>query len=314
MKRLLLRVSLFFIPILILAVVFEYYLGRIPNTYNVKRHNLENQLDSIEVLVLGSSQAVFGINPTYFSQKGYNVSNTSQSLFYDKELILKYIDKTPNLKYVLITFSYFSLGSQVIDGIEPWRDFYYYQFWDVKYSGVSRWEFKLYSKTFLYTPKNALLYASKRFKVDLSTNLARNGYQFRDTVANYSEISDSLGRERVNIHNRYYFEKDVEENKATLEQIVAAIKERGVTPIIVTPPVYKTYAAYCDKARLNSNTRFINSLCKKYGCQYFNYFEDTRFTIRDFSDNDHLNFVGAEKFSKILDAEAIQGSHGTTEK
>lgn len=305
MKRLLIKATIFLIPLIIIAFIIEYSLGRIPNTYNVKRQSLESQLDSIQVLVVGSSQAIFGINPAYFSKKGFNLANTSQSLFYDKELILKYIDRMPQLKYVLINFSYFSLGTQVSDGIEPWRDAYYYQYWGIKYPETSWFEFKLYSKTFLYTPKNALLYASKLFKIDLSTNLATNGYQFRDTLNNYKEISDSLGLSRVKIHDNYYFVRNEDNNKATLEQIIREIKKRGVIPVIVTPPVYKTYATHCDKSRLKSNTLFIDSLCSKYGCRYFNYFEDTRFTIRDFSDNDHLNFVGAMKFTKILDSEIV---------
>ena len=305
MKRFLWKACLFIIPFIVIAFVFEYGLSLIPNTYNAKRHNFESQLDSVEILVLGSSQGIFDLNPVYFTHKGFNLSNTSQSLFYDKELLIKYIDRMPKLKCVVINFSSFSLGAQVGDGIEPWRDFYYYQFWEIKDPKISWFEFKLYSKVFLYTPKNALLYASKLFKVDLSTNLTANGFQFRDTANNYKEISDSLGRIRVSLHNKYFFARNVAENRANLEQLIVEIKKRGVTPVIVTPPVFKTYSKYADKRRLKSNVLFIDSLCAQHGCVYYDYFTDKRFDIRDFSDNDHMNFVGAKKFSEILNSEVL---------
>ena len=53
------------------------------------------------------------------------------------------------------------------------------------------------------------------------------------------------------------------------------------------------------------NSRAINVLSKKCNIPYYDYFKGDRFEESDFYDNDHLNFMGAEKFSKILDNETV---------
>jgi hypothetical protein len=117
------KLLIFLIPIFIILGFFELGLRGIPNSYNTKRAYYENQLDTIEILVLGSSQALEGINPEFFERKGFNLSNVSQSFYYDSQLTLKYIDQMKRLKCVIITVSYFSLWYQIYDIKESWRDY-----------------------------------------------------------------------------------------------------------------------------------------------------------------------------------------------
>jgi len=130
----------------------EYGLGKIENSYTLKKEQLESKLDLIEVLVLGSSQAARGIDPFCFTMKGYNVANISQSLYYDTRITLTYLDKMPKLKYVIINISYFSLGYQLKDCSELWRDYFYSQCWNIDYYELEKFDIKRYSKFFLYTP------------------------------------------------------------------------------------------------------------------------------------------------------------------
>jgi len=284
----------------------EYNLAKIPNSYSYKRKCLESRLDSIEVLVLGSSQVTYGINPEYFSIKGFNLSNISQSLYYDSRLTLKYVDRMPKLKYVLINVSYFSFGFQLIDGVEAWRDYYYSQFWDVNFNEISRFDLKRYSKLFLYTPRASLAYLKHGFQIDLTEGYKPNGYFMVDTAKNSLNISDSLGYRRVMLHNKIYKEFRVKENENDIELLINELKKRNIKPVIVTPPVFSTYYKFADKAQMKRNRDAINSICKKYKCNYFNYFCDNRFVQRDFRDNDHMNFIGAEKFSKIINNEILE--------
>jgi hypothetical protein len=93
MKKFFLKLLCLLVPLLLFFIYLEFNLGKIPNSYSFKRECLEKRLDSIEVLVLGSSQVTYGINPNYFKLKGFNLSNISQSLYYDTRLTLKYVDK-----------------------------------------------------------------------------------------------------------------------------------------------------------------------------------------------------------------------------
>jgi len=282
----------------------EYNLGEISNSYNYKRKCLERGLDTVQVLVLGSSQATYGINPDYFSLKGFNLSHLSQSLYYDSHLALRYIDKMPKLKYVIINVSYFSFNYQLMDGTEGWRDYYYSQFWGIDFNEIPLFDLKRYSKIFLYNPIASLSYFKRGFRVDLIEGYKPNGYLIADTVKNSLNISDSLGHQRVMLHESYK-EFRVKENKNELDLLISELKKRNIEPVIVTPPVFSTYYKYVDKARLKKNIDAINTICTKYKCNYFNYFCDSRFIQRDFIDNDHMNFMGAEKFSKILNNEIL---------
>ena len=85
MRKLFIRLVIFALPFLVFASYLEYRLAGVPTSYSQKRYYLESQKNEIEVLSLGSSHGM-GINPAYFSVKGYNLSNVSQDIYYDVSL------------------------------------------------------------------------------------------------------------------------------------------------------------------------------------------------------------------------------------
>ena len=299
------KILILLIPVLLVMALFEYKLGKISNLYNTKRASLEDQLDSINVLVLGNSQTLLGVNPDYFSQKGFNLSNMSQSIFYDKELCLKYIDRMKNLKCVIINVSYFSLWHQLHDDKEGWRDYFYTHFWDIRYPGLKWHDSKSYSLLMLYTPQEAVKYATHLFREDFSQNLDRNGWLGYDTLQNNAFISDSAGKARAEFHDGLCWPSRYNEIYSTLETLVDECRKHNVEVVFITTPVLPTYYTYTDPEIEIKNSAAIKGLCHKYSCQYFDYFRDNRFTVNDFYDNDHLNFIGATKLSRIIDADIV---------
>jgi hypothetical protein len=304
MKRFLFKAVCFATPMLLFLAYMEFRLGEVENNYNFKKANLENRLDSIEVLILGSSQAMYGINPEFFSIKAFNLSNASQSLFYDTRLALKYYEQMPSLMHVIITVSYFSFDYQVIDGPEEWRDFYYSHFWGIKYPEANRYDIRNYSRIALYRPDSSFSYLLQGFDVNL-VRCSPNGDLEMDTTDNQLNISDSLGFERVRLHTTYRSEKHFKDNVSDLEFLVAQLRKKNIKPVIVTPPVFSTYYKFADTNKVKKNQDAISRICLKYNLEHYDYFKDSRFVLEDFFDNDHLNFVGAEKFSRILDEEII---------
>lgn len=296
---------LLILPFCILTGIMEYGLKSIPNGYNSKRKYLEEQADSIEVLVLGSSQTLYGVDPAYFSKKAFNLANVSQTIYYDTEIAYRYLDRMHKLKYVIIPVSYFSLWQQICDGQDEWRDFMYSHFWNIRYPEIKLTDSRLYSYTMLYTPRVSLLYAFKLFHVDLRDNLRRNGYSWKDTTGSLLRINDILGRERVEFYDRLHFPSRFNEICSTLERFVERCKKRGLKVIFITPPVCDTYYKFTNPEVNRINTETVNKMSTKYNCPYYDYFRDKRFSSRDFFDNDHLNFAGAEKFTRILDHDIL---------
>ena len=306
MKKFILKVLLYLFSLGIVFLLMEYRIGKVPNTYSYKRQCLEQQLDSIQVLVLGSSRSLYGIDPAYFTLHGFNLGNVSQSIYYDTHLTLKYLDQMPKLKYVLINLSYTSLGASLGDGIEAWREYYYAQFWDITSPDLKQWDIKRYSKTYLY-PINLLPeLLVKGSKAGLINGMNRNGYSILDTTKNYMSISDSLGKERVVFNEKNYKAYHQAENIANLEGMLAALRKRNVQPVFIYPPALSTFYKYVSPTIEQENERMLRSICDKYNAGFYNYFRDSRFVERDFNDNDHLNFLGAAKFSKIINDEILK--------
>jgi hypothetical protein len=298
--------TLFFIgPLMLLLVYIDIGLNKVINSFNYKKSSLEATLDSIEVLVTGSSQAAYGINPEFFHKKVFNLGTPSQSLFYDTRLVLKYMDRIPALKYVIINVSYFSFDYQVVDGTEKWRDFYYSQFWKIKYPEVNSFDIRNYSKIALYGPDSSFLYWIHGFKVNLAKQWSKNGFLRMDTLGNSLNISDALGYRRVQAHNYSNAERNFQQNSRNLDLLIKTLKRKNIIPVIVTPPVFLTYSKFINKKKWSKIQVEIKDICSMYNINYYDYSTDSRFVKHDFLDNDHLNFIGAEKFSRILDTEIL---------
>ena len=306
--RFIIKMVAFLLPLAIAFTFIEYKLGHIPNTYNTKKNCLNNKSDSVEVLVLGTSHSLFGINPQYFSHVGFNLANASQSLDYDEQLTLKFLPTLPKLKLVMIAIGYQTLYFRLANTDEYWRGFYYRSFMGLDNVSLPYMDSRRFSLLMLYTPQVALDIMRKGFKINYAEKLLCNGYMYPDVAAN--AISDSTAAYRVHMHNMLIKSGKHKIMLSDLDTFVKVLRAKNIQVVFITLPVYTTYSSKCDPITLSKNEVEINNLCTKYNCIYNNYFTDTRFTIEDFNDNDHLNIQGANKFSAILDTEVIQKKLG----
>ncbi len=306
MKKFLIRSALFLVPVILLLSILEYGLGKVQNTYNTKRNNLEKQLDSIEVLLIGNSRTLYGVNPAYFSRKGYNLSNISQTMFYISELGIRYVPQMPKLRCVIIEVSPQSLGVDLIDGKEHWRDFYYSQFWSIDYPENKWYDIKRYSKFFLYQPLQSCYYASRLFKVNLAQDLHRNGWLFVRSPKTREFINNDMGKKRAAFNEGVYKENRFQRNAALLEKLIVEIQKHHAVCILITSPAFETFTKYADKTIAKKRFQAIQRIADTYHCPYVNYFYDKRYTIDDYADNDHFCYIGAQKYSKIINAEIVE--------
>ena len=300
LKKFLFRFFIFFIPIILCLAFFEYKLRtkHFVSSYATKKYYLEQQLYSVETLVLGSSQTFHGINPSCFKSKTFNLANVSQTLYYDKRLTLLYLPKLQNLKTVIINISYFSFFYQMYDIKENWRDDYYLQHFRIKYYQYPAFRINNFSAIANYQPKHTLKLALNNFEDADAKAILQNGYlpKYRSEL-----INDSSGLERVKIHNDENFIKRRKEIEEDLEDFIKQLYDKRIKIIFLTTPVFTSYSKFCDKSIIAANTNYINNICNKYNCRYLNFFEDSSFTKLEFYDNDHLNFKGADKLSKMVD-------------
>lgn len=305
MKPFWVKFFVFFIPIILGYSYIEYQLRILPNSFNTKRKYLEKQLDSIVVIAVGGSHTTYGINPGYFSYKGFNLGNLAQDVYYDKALLIKYLDRLTKLKLVIFESDYFTYEYSLSNSGFAWRTDFYYHFFDLKSENWKPFNIDHYSLISMFTLPTVQAFIAKEFDTCLVSNLNYNGWIKADTNSKIV-INDATGLERVQFHNAkciaHKYDKQVQEN---VEQLVSVLRKRNIKVVFLTFPVYKTYSKFCDTAVLRENDIFVHSLCNKYGCDYKSYFTSSLFAIRDFRDNDHLNFIGAKKFSQLINKDII---------
>lgn len=301
MRKFLVKSLLLFLLLIVVVggfiIFMEKKLGAMTNSYIYKRQQLTAQADSIKVLVLGGSEALYGVNPVYFKLKGYNLSNTSQSLFYDVHITMNYLDKIPKLKYVFIEVNYFSLGYQIFDSKEQWRDYFYAQCWNIRYPELKSTDPYLYSKILLYTPEMSMAYAAKLFHSNLAKDYRPDGWA---KIPRTIEIKDGDSYIMVKVHDESFVASRYQSIVSMLDTLLMTLKQRNITPVFYTLPVSASYYKYTDKSRYTIAYKTISTFCDKYHCKYYNYVNDGRFVNQDFGDCNHLDSIGSVKMSRIL--------------
>lgn len=294
--RLVLRILLLLAPFLAGTVFIEYRLRQLTTSYSKKRHDLESKLSRIQLLVLGSSQPLQGLNPIYFSCNAYNLANVSQTLYYDIELTKQYIKKMPELKVVIIPIAYFTLGEELKALPESNREYFYYHYWNLNIEHLPGIDLKKVSLIPVFTLITSLKLALR--PSDLIDHIDSNGWKCIE-LTDENIMTEEKGKARVRQHE---FSDTAIRNEhiQMLRGFLALLLKNHIRPVFITTPVYKTYYNNINKKYYEADLEIIHTLSREYGLQYFDYFKDPSFEKSDFSDNDHLNKKGAEKFSKML--------------
>ncbi len=296
MKKFLLTILFFIIPLLLLFIFVEFKLRTINSEYEKKQKGLLEKSSEIEILFLGNSRADNGLNPTFFSKPAYNLAYGSQTILYDKALVLKYLPILKKLKHVVLSLDYHTLYS----GYLQERDFFYYHYFGINIKNKSFIKEKLSYFFYVYTPKISIKLLKENKDVKMINGWTGN----ESSIA--SRLTERYGRERAQSFdltiNQSRKTKEYIEVQKDYEDLIRFLNQNNITPIIVTAPCNKEFTKFLDEKINQYNLDFIQKMKKKYNLVYLNSLNDSRFKKTDFYNNDHLNIIGAEKYSKIIDS------------
>lgn len=302
MKTILLRFSLFALPILILLGGLEYVQRELPHDYKQKRELLEAKLDQWECVVMGSSHAYLAVNPTYLEPKTFNLAYTAQTFTFDLFLLEKYIEQMKSLKYIICPISYPSYGSEayLFDGI--YNKTYYFKHYFGSTAFTKWYEPENYSLLALLTVKRSVDRSMRYYQgKDSLVEFNQNGWYFwEDSMTTAQLISN--GKQSGLFHNQFYDEGLHETNKETLSSIIRVCKENGVIPILISTPMHESYREQMKKSRYDYMVQTTDSLAKSYDVPYYNFTESPDYERADFMDANHLGKEGAQKFTLKMDS------------
>ena len=111
MKKFLIILLAFFIPVLCVLAGLEYMVRKAPNEYQYKAQWMEKNADRVETLILGTSHAFYGINPSYLGPNAFSLAASAQSLQYDEFLFINSL----YFFFLFLIFLYVSFREKILN-------------------------------------------------------------------------------------------------------------------------------------------------------------------------------------------------------
>ena len=298
MKQFLKKTLLFGIPIIVCIVIMELVLRNIPNDYSYKRNYLDQNSNQIETLFLGSSHSLYAVNPEYLNSNSFNAAHVAQSLDYDVEILKKYANQMDKLKYIIVPIDYFSLYNRLETGVEYWRIKNYTIYYGFDKSSGFVENLELLNGKWSENSFRVYKYLWKK-KSEISCNQRGWGTNYNSKNKQDLFVTAKAAAKRHAKKSISFFD----ENVKIVDEIISIAKSKNVKVIFYTCPAYKTYVSQLNQEQLQKTILTIKGIQNlNTNVFYYNFLNDAKFTAKDFYDADHLNEIGAEKFSKKMDS------------
>lgn len=284
------KISLYLLPIALLAIGLEFYVESIPNSYTYKRQYMEQHAAQIQTLVLGSSYAYDGIDAELLPA-AFNLANSSQCFEDDYHLLANYLPVMDSLQTVILPLSYSSL--QMVSSSN--RRGYYTIYMDL----YPRWPISKYS----FECFNLELAMKKIVKYLLNEDVVRCdslGQRIGHTLA--ARPADWQDTEALVRNDRFVgpaAQPYIEENIQWLHQMAELCAGRGVTLCLVAMPMLAEYRHAMPQEQIECMELVLQELAAQYDCvQVLDY--QSWGSEDDFWNATHLNRMGAELFTTKL--------------
>ena len=298
MRTLYLKIALFLAPLFLVWLALEVFYRQAPNNYSYKDQQLKKVAPNVQTLVMGDSHAFYGINPAYFKDPTFNLSNISQSLLTDELLLEKHIANLPALKTVFINISYFTLSTKDNALESNWRKYFYHHNMGITAPSISFWNPQRYSMALIQRFDKSMDLVQKYHNNYTIVNATPLGYGMQDA----SDIVKDKEAISIVIANKHEDNSlDFKHNTARLQRIIALCKKYEVAVVLLEMPVYPAYYNLLDtekKEKIKSNLNNLSGVDDTVF--YLDLSTNPLFEKPDLRDADHLTNSGAKKCSEYL--------------
>lgn len=297
MSRFSLRLLAFLFPIICFVVFLEILVREIPNDYTLKHSNLIS--GNIEVLTLGNSHAMYGINPDFVDYNTFNASLPAQTINIDLRILQTYEKYLKTLKYIVIPVDYYSFYARLDDGNNVHRKFRYDQFMDA--SVLTRSDYLQLTSRIIVMEKGirSTVKSVTDYIVNNETNIScdKNGYF---EAVGQVDLEES-GKIHSKNHNEYYAYDNYHSNLADLKKLIKLAQQHSWKVLLINCPTWRTYREHLYPQRIeNIDSQCISLVEENAHVYYLDLFETIRYQSEDFYDDSHLGKHGAEKLSREI--------------
>ena len=297
MKQFIRKILIYTLPIVLVAVGLEIYVESIPNSYTYKRSYVEQHAAEIKTLILGSSYAYDGIDPSVLDT-AFNLANSSQCFEDDYRLLQRYIVYLDSLERVILPISYSSL--QMVSSSN--RRVYYTIYMDL----YPRWPISKYS----FECFNLELMLKKIAKHTLREDVVRCdslGQRIGHTLES-RPTTDWKETDKLIDNDRFVgksAQEYIEENKYWLRRIALECQVSGVELCIVIMPSLGEYRNGMPQEQIVAMYDAMRFIASKFDCVKLLDYQEWG-TEDDFWNATHLNTYGARRFTLSLNHDIQQ--------
>lgn len=257
-----------------------------------KRHAAE-----IQMFATGISYTGEALIQMPFKKKLINLAYGSQDLYYDYKVAKQIVlcgGGYSKLHYALIGLAPYSFLYDLSKGyLENFRLLRYlialddlHNFWMSKTGYAS-----LFNKNFLsFQPPPTEIDVNLRSPGNIPVQLM--GYKER-----------LASRERIEVWTRKNYPETRAENVKILDDYLTLCEENNIRPVMFLPPMTEGFIKYFHKQKLEEFYYLVGQACKKHPSAVFiDGWKLQGLTDADFRDVDHVNIIGAAKFSTFLNS------------
>lgn len=305
MKKFILKILLFGIPLILFIVVINYTISLYPSPFRNKANYLEKNKNKIEVLFLGSSHMQDAINPLLLSKNSSNLAYNTQDIKTNYLLFEKYINQLPELKYVVFEFDYFSL-EQPLDFIKYnealYRKFHNFPRYNISTSKVISSVGDL--PFFLDFFKTSFRYhLDNRIRINES-GFSENNDKVEFKLAHFDKQEiEKTAAVRLSMRHREESVPNYRQNTAILNKLIQKCESRNIELIFINLPKYHTYIERERPAKIARRQHYLDSILNHSKVVYFDFENDHRFRdITNYSNDNHLIDTSGNKFTLIVDS------------
>lgn len=274
--------------------VGEWFVRRMETPYSYKALYVREHGKEISTLILGSSHTYYGLRPDLMRDSVFNLANVSQTPRYDLAILKEYAQFLPNLKRVIIPISYFTFRDPTLEEMEPNRVVQYKVGMKLPlHSDWSVYNFSIYDFAGYAGRLRSLIVKEEVNRCDslgfgLGFDLSTQQGNWKDQTS--ARVAD-LTRENPS---------GVIQVIGDLNAIIDFCQRRNIDCILITTPVWKGFRSAMDKKQYAEMRHIADSLSRRRGVRYFDFFSSEIFTDEDFHDSDHLSDLGAIKLTERL--------------
>lgn len=255
-----------------------------------------------KIVNLGSSHGLASFAySNYHMFQTFNYGLSGQVLTYDYEMLDHFQGYMAEDALIFLPMSYFSLYRNDLENLSFFesKNQRYYNILGIEH--IIRYDAFLYwtSKYFPLWSIEVELLPTLNFK-ELIEDSRINYHDI--TEKEESEIGD-IAKARYEYHNKFISDQVIDERMyEALMKIIALCEERGFTLILVTTPFYSAYNEQYSDSFYELFYSDIEEITEEYDLLYLDYSHHEDFTHDKslFSDTDHLNIYGGEKFTDMI--------------